>query len=250
MGARRRPLGALGTDIMMRTVRLYGHLAEEFGDEFKLAVETAGEAIRALKCNFNTFYTALEKGEYELIRGSRERGIWLELDQVNELKLGDADFHIVPVIAGSKNSGGVIKTVIGVALIGIAVFASGGALATAIPGLSGMLTYGNLAMLGVGLALAGISSLLAPKDPAGTTMQQSYQFGVPNVVDQGVPVPLVYGRCITSPVLISAGLDVEPIPLGWDPTAGDTIYGVGNMEKGNYITTDGGYTGATRTING
>jgi predicted phage tail protein len=228
---------------MMRTVRLYGHLADEFGHEFRLAVETAGEAIRALKCNFNSFYAALEKGEYELIRGSRDSGIWLELDQVNELKLGAADFHIVPVIAGSKNSGGVIKTVIGVALIGVAIFASGGAFATAIPGLSGMLTYGNLAMLGVGLALSGIASLLAPKENKGATMEQSYQLGLPNVVDQGVPVPLVYGRCITAPLLISAGLDVEPIPLGWDPTGGNLIYGVGNMEKGNLIKTDSGYTG-------
>jgi predicted phage tail protein len=85
-------------------------------------------------------------------------------------------------------------------------------LATAIPGTLNALTYSNLAMVGLGLTLVGVSQMLTPKTPGKSSATKDDSFllsGPGNMYEQGNPVPLVYGRCITGSVLISAGIDVE-----------------------------------------
>lgn len=212
----------------MRKVYLYGHLAEQFGPMFELSVLTAGEALRALSANFPTFVGAMKEGSYEVIRGepSEFKGLWIGLEDVNEFKLGQADLHIVPCVTGSKNSGGIIKVVLGVALIGAALFFSGGALAAPIMGGGGLLggfTYGNLAMIGLSLALAGVSQLLTPKQKTeeGKNDESFTISGPGNAYDQGNPIPLIYGEGIFGSQLISGGIDIENIPIGWDPTKGE-----------------------------
>lgn len=235
---------------MMRNVYLHGHLGEQFGTEFRLSVETVGEAIRAFNANFKGFLDALKEGEYELVRGDQSSGMRLGLDDVNAFRLGAADFHLVPVVAGSKNGGGIIKTVIGVALIGAAIFFSGGTLAAplagmsqAIPGLMG-LSYGNMAMLGLSLAVAGVASMLAKTPPAAASAasENSFSLGGPgNTYEQGNPVPLVYGEVITGSVLVSAGLDIEQIPVDWTPLTGNN--GTYNPEVDGDGSTPTTYTG-------
>jgi predicted phage tail protein len=204
---------------MLRDVFLHGSLGKKYGEYYRLSVDTAGEAIRALSVNFPTFADDIKEGWWEVVRGDPEKGLFLEIDDTNSLKLGTAALHITPVPAGSKR-GGIIKAVLGVALIGAALFLSGGTLAAAIgPGILSGVTYGNIAMVGVALTISGVASMLAPKEQPNTTgnNNSSFQIAATNVYDQGNPVPLVYGETICGSVVISSGLDIDPIPVQWTP---------------------------------
>lgn len=202
----------------MRKIHLHGRLKKLFGATFEVNISTAGEAVRALSANFpGAFLEALKEGSYEVIRGKRSTGMRLGEEDINTFRLGAGDLHIVPVTAGSKkNGGGLLKTILGVALIGIAIFASGGTLAAPLAGLSGSM-WGTVAMLGVGMALTGVSQMMAKKETAAEEKKKedSFAFSGPgNATDQGNPVPLIYGRVMAGSLPISFGVDVEDIPIG------------------------------------
>lgn len=206
-----------------RTIHLHGALGTEFGESFRFAVETAGEAIRAFNANFpGRFIEALREGSFHVIRGNPETGMPLEEDHINGFRLGNADLHIIPAIEGSSSRGkGGIKAIIGVALIGVAIFASGGlagggllaGMGAPAFGISGV-TYGSIATFGAALALMGASQMLSPKEKPTeeTKRDDSFAFSGPiNTNDQGNPVPLIYGRVMTGGMPISSGIDIEDI---------------------------------------
>lgn len=206
----------------MRSVYLHGHLKREFGESFRFDIETAGEAIRALNCAFpGRFLMAIKEGSYQLIRGRRRGGMNITLDRLNDFRLGSADLHIVPLPAGSKSArgGATTKIIVGTALAGAAIFLSGGALAAPLAGQFGAalgITYGQVAMLGLGVALAGVASAYAqPETPqsADTDKANSYAFrGPANVNEQGTGVPLIYGGpIVVGSQAISAGMDIENV---------------------------------------
>jgi predicted phage tail protein len=193
----------------MRDIRLYGHLREKYGESFRLDVATAAEAVRALNANLKGFYDELSKGSYEVVRGDLETGFKLDVDDISQLKLGAGTLHFVPVIEGSKSGGGLLKSILGVALIGAAVFLSGGILAAPIGSLG--LTYGNMAAVGLSLTLAGVSNLNSKS--TDTKNKDSYTLSGPgNAYEQGNPVPLIYGEVITGSVMVSGGIDIEALP--------------------------------------
>lgn len=205
---------------MMRNIYLYGRLEKQFGRCYRMNTATAGDVVRAIGSQIPEFIKELEKGSYHLIRGPRKSGLSLGLEDVNSFHLGDADLHIIPLIAGRKNGGGALKIILGVALIGAAIFLAPGVglagLATPIGGgMLGGLTYGNLAMLGIGLALAGAASMLSPQEKTkqkSSNSDASYTLSGPgNAYEQGNPVPLVYGETLTGSVMISGGVDIEQI---------------------------------------
>lgn len=220
----------------LRTIHLHGALGEEFGSAHRFAVETAAEAVRALVCNFPDFAVAVKEGAYEIVRGdyAPETGMWLDEADLNAFRLGRADLHIVPVIEGSKNqqAGGALKVILGVALIGGALLMSGGALATP---LIGAFNYGNVAMIGAALTLAGIATMLSPKQQNPYEQNSFTLQGPGNSYAQGNPVPLVYGEVITGSQLISGALDIEDIPVNWDPTKGNTNIGTFDPETGQGV---------------
>lgn len=208
---------------MLRKVHLHGRLKKQFGPVFSFDVETAVEALRALNCAFpGKFVAALREGSFRLIRGPRLGGMNLDLELAQSFRLGSADLHIVPVAAGSSNKGrGTTKAIVGVALVGAAIFFSGGTLAaplaqlgTAIPGAVGM-TYGNVALLGVGMALAGVAQMKAPSEAPKTKEKKpdnSFSFSGPqNTVEQGHAVPITYGQGIFGSVTINSAIDIEDI---------------------------------------
>lgn len=205
---------------MLRNVYLHGHLKKEFGSVFRFDIATAGEAFRALNCTFpGRFVEAIRNGHYQIIRGRRHGGMSIDLPLMNTFKLGAADLHVIPVPAGSSSKGGgTIKAVAGLALIGGAVFFSGGTLAAPLGGMGAgiagsSLTYGNLAMIGLGLTLAGVSAIYAGETGAADDKKDSsFAFSGPgNVNAQGAAVPLIYGEVITGSQPISAGYDIENI---------------------------------------
>lgn len=226
---------------MLRNIWLHGRLGDKFGDVFRLNVATAGEAIRALHANLTGFLEELREGSFEIVRGDpNDDGMYLDEGELNDFKLGQADLHIVPHIAGSKNStaGGALKTILGVALIGTALFMSGGALAAPLgAGLMGAFSYGNVAMVGLALTLAGVATLLAPKQQNPNEQASFTLAGPDNSYAQGNPVPLIYGEVICGSQLISGALDIENIPVNWNPTDGNTNIDTYDPETGQGIVT-------------
>ena len=125
--------------------------------------------------------------------------------------------HIVTVIKGAGRGFGQILA--GALLIGLAVFAApaaGGFLG--IKGTSVLPAFASKALgyIGTALVLGGVSQLLSPQPPSmnESSKLQSFSFsGIVNVSDQGLPVPICYGRVITGSVVISAGLNAAPPAL-------------------------------------
>lgn len=226
---------------MMRTIHLYGHLKKQFGAKHRFDVRTAAEALRALNCAFpGDFVTALQSGSYKLVRGSKTSGMQLDLDLVSSFNLGQADLHLIPVAAGAANNKGVAKTIVGVALIGAAIFMSGGTLAAPLSGMGatafsigGMgVTWGNIALLGLGIALSGVSTLLAGDAKSEEKKSdESYTINGPtNIASEGTAIPLIYGECIVGSVNVSFDADIEDIGSyqGVTGSMGDSIQAVRN----------------------
>lgn len=195
---------------MMRTVYLHGRL-KKFGFKHRLSVATLGEAVRAFSCQVDGFDAELRKGSYQIVVGDKKTGYQLGEDQINDFKMGQGDLHIMPAVKGAKR-GGIMKIILGVALIGAAfLFApAAGGLAAGIGGTG--FTYGNMALMGVGLALAGASQMLTPKQKTKKSKSdESFTIQGPgNAYEQGNPVPLVYGHnVIVGSQLISGGVDIQ-----------------------------------------
>jgi predicted phage tail protein len=166
------------------------------------------------------FVQALQTGSYKVVRGDKRNGTFLGLELVNSFNLGRADLHIIPVAKGASNSKGTAKTILGVALIGGAIFLSGGTLAAplahmgtavSIGGTSLGFTWGTIAAIGLGLTLAGISTLMS--NPATKEEKtDSYSISGPtNTGQQGSAISLVYGECIVGAIGVSFDADIENI---------------------------------------
>ncbi|MFK4523705.1 putative phage tail protein [Bradyrhizobium japonicum] len=205
---------------MMRTVHLHGRLGKEFGASHRFDVSTAGEALRALNCAFpGRFVKAIQEGYYKIVRGDKRSGMQLDLELVNQFNLGSADLHIFPIVRGaatSRTAKGTTKVVLGAALVGGAIFMSGGVLATplAASGILSGTTYGTLAAIGLGVALSGVSTLLTK--PASQETQASNGLSVNggnigNSGQQGDAVPLIYGEVMVGSTPVEAWSDVEDI---------------------------------------
>ena len=205
---------------MLRTIHLHGHLKETFGPSFRFDVATAGEALKALNCAFpGKFVSAIREGSYKLVRGALRTGAVLDLELINELKLGSADLHLIPIAEGaamSQTAKGTTKVVLGATLVAGAIFMSGGMMATplAASGLASGITYGNIAMIGLGIALAGVSTLLTK--PAVNTSSNSLSVAggdIGNSGGQGNAIPLIYGEVLVGSVPISVASAVEDIDV-------------------------------------
>jgi predicted phage tail protein len=201
----------------LRNIVLHGDLGARYGEKHQLSVETAAEAIRAMSIQIKGFGDAIRDGSYHVLRspkgGTPDFGaVDMDIDMVKGFRLGAGDLHIMPVIAGSKRSG-LLKVILGVALIGAAFVFSGGTLAGTIPlGLSGInMSYGSMAMVGLAVAASGVSQLLAPEEKDDKSTDSYILTGPTNSYQEGAAIPLVYGEVYTGGVVISAGMDAEDL---------------------------------------
>ncbi|MGJ0580250.1 tail assembly protein [Xenorhabdus bovienii] len=185
----------------LRTIRLSGVLIPQFGREYKLAVSSPIEAIRALSVLIDGFekflLTAKERGlTFAVFIGKRN----ISRDEL-ELS-GEGDIRIVPVIIGSKKAG-IFQTILGAVMVVAGVFL------WATP-------YGvPLVMSGASMMLGGVVQMLSPM-PGGLARREdpdnkpSYAFGGPvNSIAQGNPVPIGYGKRRIGGAIISAGIYAE-----------------------------------------
>jgi len=147
----------------------------------------------------------LRNGYYK-VRIGRDR--YLDEEQLKNnpmITLNDkSSVHFTPVMAGAGKGGGIFQAIVGVALIAASFF---------FPPSWGATAAMTAAAMGASLAMSGAISLLT-KTPDMTTSttdsekKQSTSFSnIKNLTPQGRPIPLLYGKMMTSLVLISQGIE-------------------------------------------
>ncbi|SCM71478.1 putative Phage GP20-like protein [uncultured Pleomorphomonas sp.] len=182
---------------MIRTIHLHGEAGRRFGRVWTLDVETLAEAVRAIGVQAKGFREYIEARDWRCVRGDRKTGYALGDNQLT-IQLGSAtDLHITPVVRGRGAKGqGIGKIIAGVLLAGFAFFfAPAGFTAFG-------MTAKQIGMIGVGLALSGVSSLISAQKK--TDDKQSHLFSsITDVAVQGSPVPILVGRfrCKGMPVI-------------------------------------------------
>ena len=194
---------------MLRTVRLYGELAEFVGHkELDAVITCTGDAIRFLVSNFSGLEAHMADRHYQVLVDDYEIG---EEDIHNPI--GQSDISIVPVITGA--GGGTGRFLLGAALIGASFAVGGGFLGGALAKNLGAIGFVN--NIGFALAIGGVSEMLFPlPEPQEFNNEQdpriSFSFsGVQNTSRAGTSHPIVYGEIVTGSVVISAGIDTNQV---------------------------------------
>lgn len=214
---------------MMREVVLHGALGAEFGERFCVDVETVQEAVHALTCQIRGLYRAILRGEFQVI--ADETAYFDELEVI--LSLGKVEkIHIVPVPAGSKRAG-VLKVILGVALIGIGFAVGWGN--TIGHGLLAGMSGKTFIMLGAGFFLNGVGQMMSPSPTLESNEKPndrpSYLFSSPvNIGEEGNCLPVAYGAPYCSTLTVSSGYDTEGVELSLDNVTGLTATaGIGQI---------------------
>ena len=195
----------------MTRILFSGSLAKTFGRERYRLLETGTttEAFSALKHTVEGFE--------DFIRDQARLGMRYAIFR-NRVNVGETDFtlsgtteiRIVPIVAGSKN-GGLFTTIAGVALVVV------GAVASAF----GQAWIGApLIKIGIAMAIGGVIQLLSPvpksssqQEQAVTENKPSYLFnGAFNSTQQGLPVPVIYGKMLVGSSVVAIGTWAEAIP--------------------------------------
>ncbi len=203
---------------MLRKVKLYGDLAKFVGERVLEAdVETAAQAVRFLLANWPELEKYMGDKHYKVVTNDWEIGA-----EELHYPTGSGDIQIIPVIGGAGNN--TTRIIIGVALIGIAIFAPAAGLGLGGSGMtfgttSTAFSWGAAAAMagnvGMALVVSGVAGMMTPVQTISETEQdprQSFSFsGIQNTSRAGVAVPLIYGETITGSVTISAGLDTNQV---------------------------------------
>ncbi|MEE7524461.1 tail assembly protein [Enterobacter roggenkampii] len=198
---------------IMTRIELGGILGKTFGKVHHRLISTTHEATCALAATVKGFEQFMISSKrrgltYAVFRGKKNIGY----DDLGFPVTGEV-IRVVPIVMGSKR-GGLLQTILGVALITVAAFATGGA-ALGIGGTAFAGGWGTVAAVGLSMSLGGVIQMLSPQ-PTGISSKQdpdnkaSYAFGgVTNTASQGYPVPLLYGKRRIGGAIISAGIYVE-----------------------------------------
>lgn len=200
----------------MKTIHLYGALAEQFEPVYTLDVQTPAEAVRLLEANYPGQFAAAMRDQWWRISRRAEGPCMVECEL--HMPTAAKEFHFEPYTQGG------FKALFGLFLggtglgsiftpLGLPALGGGGA---GILGFGGAL--GGFGKIAIGLALLGvfalISGALSPKEEKKSEEdeQSSFLFNGPvNQTSQGGPVPVVYGQVIVGTTVISGGIKVEDI---------------------------------------
>ena len=202
---------------MLRTVRLYGELAEFVGHkELDAVITCTADAMKFLVSNFPGLEAHMADRYYQVLVDDYE----IEKEDIHN-PIGQSDISIVPVITGAGGAG---KTLLGAALLGGAFLftpLSVGSFFSPIvaPGSFAAASGLTKAIVGIGgsLVLSGVQDMLFPLPKLQEFSNEqdpriSFSFsGVQNTNRAGTSHPIVYGEIITGSVVISAGIDTNQV---------------------------------------
>lgn len=182
----------------MALIKFYSNL-KQYGDKFKMDADTAAEALNGLYSQINGLKQTIKDGHFrvrinkqDMTEDSLRFGLHSKLPD-------DAVIHIVPVVAGAKNSG--LFSVIAGAVMVIA-----GAFLWWTP------VGAPMVMAGVGLMIGGVAQMLTkmpqPDNNSGGLTNKNTSFSsLDNSIAQGAPVPLCYGKMMVGSKVLSQGLE-------------------------------------------
>lgn len=227
----------------MKVVKVYGALRERLGRcRFEFEAETPAQALKALCVNFPGLDKWLVDSEAEGIGYRVSLGKEKIPNDPSLLMLPWSErevFSITPVIAGAGGGGGggLGQVFVGIGLVALAIVAgpaAGGFLGlgaglgataatagtAAAAGLIGGAAASAIGFIGLSLIAGGVSNMISPQPgPVGGLAgaergREAARFestGFSNVVNttqQGLPVPIAYGRVFVGSAVLSSGLDV------------------------------------------
>ena len=188
----------------MAKITFHGNL-KRFSDEpFELDVNNFRELMSGLITQIQGLRSHLRKGYYKVRIGRK----YISNEQLKNNPIIDLDdkssVHFTPVITGAGKAAGVIQAVVGVVLIAVAWWNPLGWSA------GGVMIAGAM---GASLAMSGAISLLTRPPDMGSGVnesekKQSTSFSnLRNLTPQGRPIPLLYGKMMTSLILVSQGIE-------------------------------------------
>ena len=209
----------------LHIIYFHGFLAKKFGkNPFTIYGTSLRDVTQGLIVNLGEeFKQIIKEGAWHITTGkptgkklSKQDNFLSE--QEIEMNLDDVELHFYPAIVGAGK--GIGQIILGIVLIIVVIvcwwnplgWGAGGAL------IAGS-TAASLAVAGVGMVLSGVTSMMT-KSPsmsgsygnAEVDQKPSFLYnGIVNVIEQGGPVPVVYGTHFTGSTVISAGLSVEQI---------------------------------------
>jgi len=227
----------------MKVVKVYGALRKKLGQcRFQFDAETPAQAIKALCVNFPGLEKWLIDSERDGVSYRVTLGKEKIVDDNAQIILCPWSerevFSITPVIVGAGGGAGQIFA--GIGLIALAIIAgpvAGGFLGLGASAFgttagvagatvtSGFVLGGSAALaigaVGTALVLGGIAQALSPSPVQSTNVlergreaarMESFSFsGIVNTQKQGMPVPIIYGRCFVGSAVISVGIDVDQL---------------------------------------
>lgn len=178
---------------MLKTIKLYGVLGKKFGKEFRLAVESTREAVKALSVQVPGFeqfmLTAHEQGLTFAVFQDDEN---ISEDQI-DFETGAKVIKIVPKVIGAGGNG-ILQTILGAVMVVVGVITQ---------------QYWAVGM-GVGMMIGGIAQMLAPKVDTEDQNQDGNRAnkgfgGAVTTIAQGNPVPILYGQREVGGFIVNAG---------------------------------------------
>ena len=178
---------------MLKTIKLYGVLGKKFGKEFKLAVESTREAVKALSVQVPGFeqfmLTAHEQGLAFAVFQDDEN---ISEDQI-DFETGAKVIKIVPKVIGAGGNG-ILQTILGAVMVVVGVITQ---------------QYWAVGM-GVGMMIGGVAQMLAPKVDTEDQNQDGNRAnkgfgGAVTTIAQGNPVPILYGQREVGGFIVNAG---------------------------------------------
>lgn len=189
----------------MVQVKFYGDLKRFADGPIELEVSNFKELMSGLLTQIKGLRQHLRHGYYKVRVGSKYLSEeQLKANPIIDLK-DDCTVHFTPVVAGAGKGGGGLQMIVGAVLIAIAYINPFGYL-------SGPMVTAMYAA-GVSMALSGVVGLLT-KPPSmsdyskeGEKKQSTSFSNIKNLTPQGRPIPLLYGKMLTSLVLISQGVE-------------------------------------------
>ena len=178
---------------MLKTIKLYGVLGKKFGKEFKLAVESTREAVKALSVQVPGFeqfmLTAHEHGLTFAVFQDDEN---ISEDQL-DFETGAKVIKIIPKVIGAGGNG-ILQTILGAVMVVVGVITQ---------------QYWAVGM-GVGMMIGGVAQMLAPKVDTEDQNQDGNRAnkgfgGAVTTIAQGNPVPILYGQREVGGFIVNAG---------------------------------------------
>lgn len=193
---------------MLTKVVLDGELGKIAGRKvWMLDINSASEAIALISANtqgrvLNWLRANIQKYNYYEVECETENGTKEHLnDETYRLARKPKEIRFSPIFVGAGGDNGLIQMVVGAIMVVIGVLTSWTGVGA------------SIGVAGIGMILGAICTMImAPSgnDDDDDGDGSSYYFnGAVNTTKQGVPVPLIFGRCRVGSAVVSAEISIS-----------------------------------------